>query len=102
MINKELDLLIHLGQRKIDQLSKYEFPIEVNNIVVVHELLYELAFKVQMKSSDDFPTAFDFIADLLESMLSNLDDDKKIVLHFLIDQFLILSSNKFSFNIPLK
>ncbi|GFT36537.1 hypothetical protein NPIL_52101 [Nephila pilipes] len=78
VINEELDLLVHIGQRNIDQLSKYKFPIKVNNVIVVHEILYELALKVQMKSSHDFPKAFDFIVDLLENMLSDLDDDKKL------------------------
>ncbi|GFS73307.1 hypothetical protein NPIL_652201, partial [Nephila pilipes] len=77
IINEELDLLIHIGQRKIDQLGKGKFPIRVNNVVVVHEILHELSLEVQMKCSRDFPTAFDFIIDLLENMLSDLDDDKK-------------------------
>ncbi|GFW09353.1 hypothetical protein TNCV_2066121 [Trichonephila clavipes] len=61
IINKDLHLTIHLCQTKIDQLGKYKFPVKVNNTIVVNEILHELALRIEMKSSLDFPTAFGFI-----------------------------------------
>ncbi|GFX69649.1 hypothetical protein TNCV_1770181 [Trichonephila clavipes] len=71
IINKDLHLTIHIGQTKIDQLGKYKFPVTVHT-VIVNEILHELALRIEMKSSRDFPTAFGFIVNLLESMFSDL------------------------------
>ncbi|GFY64755.1 transposable element P transposase [Trichonephila inaurata madagascariensis] len=62
---------MHIGQTKTDQLGKYKFPVKVNNTIVVSEILHELALRVEMKSSHDFPTAFGFIVNLLERMAYN-------------------------------
>ncbi|GFW09373.1 THAP-type domain-containing protein [Trichonephila clavipes] len=64
IINKDLHLTIHIGQTKIDQLGKYKFPVKVNKTIVVNEILHELALRIEMKSSHDFPTAFGFIVKL--------------------------------------
>ncbi|GFX42046.1 putative nuclease HARBI1 [Trichonephila clavipes] len=71
IINKDLHLTIHIGQTKIDQLGKYKF----HNTIVVNEILHELALRIEMKSSHDFPTAFGFIVNRLEIRRSNLFEE---------------------------
>ncbi|PRD18527.1 UNVERIFIED_CONTAM: hypothetical protein NCL1_60266 [Trichonephila clavipes] len=46
-------------QIKIDQLGKYKFSVKVRN-AIANKILHELAL-IEMKSSHNFPTAFDFI-----------------------------------------
>ncbi|GFS65093.1 THAP-type domain-containing protein [Trichonephila clavipes] len=84
IIHKDLDLTIHIGQTKIDQLGKYKFPVKVNNTIVVNEILHELALRIEMKSCLDFPTAFGFIVNLLEEVVhimpvKKIDEEKLFV-----------------------
>ncbi|GFX28461.1 hypothetical protein TNCV_1152701 [Trichonephila clavipes] len=105
IINKDLHLTTHIRQTKIDQLGKYKFPVKVNNTIVANEILHELALRIEMKSSHDFPTAFGFIVNLLE----NFEDNNKFPLleanlSTLEELYDIESNNlvKFAYSLTLK
>lgn len=94
VVDQNLNLKVYVKDAPLNQLGKHNFPLKVNSILVINEILNNLNLKSQTECTI-FPSIIDSVISLLDNLNVTLDDSQKTTVQFIIEQLKLLLSSKF-------